>query len=773
MSKDRNEFITKLLLIGLAVAMPLGEGINRYVPHFSLAYVVLGALLLLFLVLSRLHAKKQSDLPTQAKSHMPLGIMLYLVLILIVAAFSILRLISDRSIGIGATIKTPLFMLISGAMVFVLSKKHEHLFAFFAFFCLVFLLSVFVFGNQLENNGLIRYMGTFADPNTMARDAMFAVMASLLLIVSGRLRLLGFVSLTLSLLAVYLSGSRGPLLGLLVAMTYLALPTFNKKHLRFLVAGVFLMLLLLALNYEIFADSKLYTWLERVFVGNSQASSLVDNLRFRIWGDYLSQAGRFLWTGMDPRHYTEISTHVTHNSILDFFVTYGLLPAMLYLSILGVIVFKKPSKLVVSKVRIYRWLKAIALGFIVSDLFVDSANMRSGWFGLALGLMAVYAPLTTTKADKRTRLLIIRRDTGNFGGIEHQISYLITELKKLSIDVFFVSNRDGSKLFDHSKEHAFCADKLPLGLNIKNVLGLRRYCRRHQIDIIQSHMFKESFLARLVRLWNPDLKHVFRVHTYIDCSHISSWKKNLYHFVSWLSDGLVDAYVSINNFNIIELRNRTRISRKKIHHVHNAVPALGAPDDLKSRPWPNNKLAMIANFVVGKGHNVLLEGLSILKEKGLHFEAHLIGGQSDLGGTLDAVQKQADELGLTQDLVFTGFVSDVKAELDQVSIVVLPSDSEGTPNCLLEAMSLKKLVVASDVGGVGEFIHDGISGILHTPRSPQGFAHALLKAHELSGEEMRKICEQGYNSWTDFSLNRTSTGLVQVYESLLATKVRT
>ena len=60
-------------------------------------------------------------------------------------------------------------------------------------------------------------------------------------------------------------------------------------------------------------------------------------------------------------------------------------------------------------------------------------------------------------------------------------------------------------------------------------------------------------------------------------------------------------------------------------------------------------------------------------------------------------------------------------------IFVHPSWAEAFPYVILEAMSLARPIVATDVGGIGEAIVDAESGLLTPPRDARALAQALIE----------------------------------------------
>ncbi len=71
--------------------------------------------------------------------------------------------------------------------------------------------------------------------------------------------------------------------------------------------------------------------------------------------------------------------------------------------------------------------------------------------------------------------------------------------------------------------------------------------------------------------------------------------------------------------------------------------------------------------------------------------------------------------------------SEVPCWLNASDVLLLPSDSEGTPVCVLEALASEVPVVASRVGGIPDLIQDGITGLLIPPRDAWALVHALEK----------------------------------------------
>ncbi|MHB9156153.1 MAG: glycosyltransferase family 4 protein [Endomicrobiales bacterium] len=375
-------------------------------------------------------------------------------------------------------------------------------------------------------------------------------------------------------------------------------------------------------------------------------------------------------------------------------------------------------------------------------------------------------------------IIFIRRSSTDFGGIENQICRIARELASRQVlrPVLFTS--DKTSLFARRfEEMGFPACEVPMGKAdvLAGAARAVRILRRSDVALVQSHMFRESFFGRLLRRLHPEIPHVFRVHTYIDCSRIPSWKKNAYHLAGRLTAALVDRYVCISRCARGELVRRTGIAPHRISVVPNAVDGAGPPDlREKAQALPlRRRVAMVSNFLPRKGHDVLLRALALLKADGLELSVRLVGGEMTNNGRqgdgpfLRAFKAEAARLGLLGQLEFYGYARHIGEALSGFPVVVLPSDSEGLPNCLLEAMSLRKLVVASRVGGIPEFIEHGKNGLLHAPQDHRGLAGMLSAVFLSPSFVWESLRDRGYAAWSEnYATDKVIERLVRVYEEM-------
>ena len=129
------------------------------------------------------------------------------------------------------------------------------------------------------------------------------------------------------------------------------------------------------------------------------------------------------------------------------------------------------------------------------------------------------------------------------------------------------------------------------------------------------------------------------------------------------------------------------------------------------------------------------------------------------------VEQAIHRAGLDESFMLCGTCRDVPGELAKLDLFVQSSRWEGLPRGLVEAVAAGVPVVATDVGGVGELIRDGVTGRL----VPSGDARALAEAiHESLGDRAgaAHMAKTALDAAAEFSANVMCARTAAVYEAL-------
>jgi L-malate glycosyltransferase len=168
---------------------------------------------------------------------------------------------------------------------------------------------------------------------------------------------------------------------------------------------------------------------------------------------------------------------------------------------------------------------------------------------------------------------------------------------------------------------------------------------------------------------------------------------------------------------------------------------LGLPESRKI-------VGVVTRMRVRKGVEEFIRAVGRLREA--EPEAHgVIVGEVSLDDTLQTLVRG---LGLENHLSLLGRRSDMPEVLSAFDVFVLSSHDEGMSNAILEAMAMEKPVVATDVGGTGEVVRHGDSGLLVPPKDPEALATAIgeilvqpARAREM-GRLGRRIVEESFSA---------------------------
>jgi glycosyltransferase involved in cell wall biosynthesis len=130
-------------------------------------------------------------------------------------------------------------------------------------------------------------------------------------------------------------------------------------------------------------------------------------------------------------------------------------------------------------------------------------------------------------------------------------------------------------------------------------------------------------------------------------------------------------------------------------------------------------------------------------------------------------EQQVAKLGLEQNFLFLGRRTDIPKILACCDIAVLPSRAEGLPNAVLEYMAAGLPTIASRVGGNGELIEDGVTGLLVPSEDSAALSDALLAV--LRDPELARRVAQNGREFTirNFSFERLVREVDGLYSELL------
>jgi glycosyltransferase involved in cell wall biosynthesis len=145
--------------------------------------------------------------------------------------------------------------------------------------------------------------------------------------------------------------------------------------------------------------------------------------------------------------------------------------------------------------------------------------------------------------------------------------------------------------------------------------------------------------------------------------------------------------------------------RDSFEIVHYGIDPDGEP-----KPYADTvpRLLCVGRLIPIKGHIVLLRAFAEAKRALPELELEIAGR----GPLEPALRALAHELDVVESVRFLGHVSPIQAAIERAAVVVVPSMGEGFGMVALEAMERSRPVIAAAIGGLGELVRDGETGVL-------------------------------------------------------------
>ncbi|MFZ0490670.1 MAG: glycosyltransferase [Salegentibacter sp.] len=172
----------------------------------------------------------------------------------------------------------------------------------------------------------------------------------------------------------------------------------------------------------------------------------------------------------------------------------------------------------------------------------------------------------------------------------------------------------------------------------------------------------------------------------------------------------------------------------------------------------------IAGLTKQKDLKTFLDAAKKIKEKHPGKLKFLILGKGPLEEEIKAYTAQ---ISMEDDVIFTGFRSDVAEILPELDLFLNSSETEGLPLSIMEAFACKVPVAATAAGGTGEAIQNKITGMISPVKEPEELANNALLL--IQNEELKKeIIENAYNLvHKKFTLDVMQKEYAEFYRSLV------
>jgi glycosyltransferase involved in cell wall biosynthesis len=275
-------------------------------------------------------------------------------------------------------------------------------------------------------------------------------------------------------------------------------------------------------------------------------------------------------------------------------------------------------------------------------------------------------------------------------------------------------------------------------------------------DLVCAHTAKAGSLARAAARMHH-IPSVFTPHGWSMFDRASLQPNPLYWCAERLAGRLGTRVINVCEYERGLAERFAVCPSRALDVVPNGIAAVSLPRTRAIEAQPP-VLVMVARFAAQKDHRTLLHALAGLL--GLPWRLLLVGD-----GELKArVTAETLALGLKNRVEFLPGDCDVDRLLLEAQIFVLSTNFEALPISILEAMRAGLPVVATNVGGVGEAVRDGETGLLAGHRDVEELRLGLARLITQPGLRVR-LGAAGYRLWErEFTASAMAARTLEVYE---------
>jgi glycosyltransferase involved in cell wall biosynthesis len=371
-----------------------------------------------------------------------------------------------------------------------------------------------------------------------------------------------------------------------------------------------------------------------------------------------------------------------------------------------------------------------------------------------------------------------------FGGPHRRAHGVSQRLRRHGIETIFLTGRktddlwqpDGATLFQ--LKHLQCFQRRRPALTLVrfmcrlpgNVRGICRIIRTHGISVVHVDgvtNFAPALAARLTKtpivwLYNDHLPGVLQ--------------RLLLPLVARFSAAVLvqgETLRKVRTAGRARLRAKTTVLYASVDTAEFDPRRFGPEQKERIRrdlgiPRGCTLVGTVANLNRFKGHEYFLEAAARIKREKAPVKFLVVGRRLDTDPDYwDQLQRLTTQLGLKEDVVFTGFRGDIPAVLAALDVFVLASVLESCPVVVLEAMAMEVPVVATDVGAVDELLDHGRVGAVVPQSDGAAIATAVLDILGQSGEDLGALVGAARKRVEiEFSVDKIAEQQRRIYENL-------
>lgn len=364
--------------------------------------------------------------------------------------------------------------------------------------------------------------------------------------------------------------------------------------------------------------------------------------------------------------------------------------------------------------------------------------------------------------DTKIKILHVTFNMG-IGGTEQVIRQIVenSDAERFCHEILCIDGAIGP-LGLELKEKGFYVEKVKRqpGADFKLLRFIRRLVKQRKIDVLHCHQYTPYFYGVVSALWIKT-RVIFTEHgRFYPDRH--NFKRR---FINPLLVFATDHITAICKSTADAVAEYEYMPRNKIQVIYNGIKEVDVGG--KNRDDLLRELGLSAEYrYIGtisrlepiKNQTMMINAYFKVKQKIPDARLILIGD----GVKMKELKQLVETLGMRDDVIFTGFIDNPQRYINLFEVFLLSSFSEGASMTVLEAMSIGKPCVVTDVGGNQEIVINNQTGMVVASDEVECFSKNIIEL--LIDNETR--CSFGKAGREKYLRNYTVSRMVDSYQML-------
>lgn len=310
-------------------------------------------------------------------------------------------------------------------------------------------------------------------------------------------------------------------------------------------------------------------------------------------------------------------------------------------------------------------------------------------------------------------------DSLEAGGAERMaVNYANSLADKIEFSALVATRKEGALIKQIDSKVAYLFLNKKKQIDFAALFRLRAFVLKNKVTHIHAHS-TSFFFAFLLKLICPSLL-LFRHDHYGNNEFLVRRPHTVLKLTSSFFKGVIAVNQNLREWSVQKLK-----SKNVIYLPNFPVKGIKVIDNTILKKVEGKRIVSLANLREQKNHFLLLEVAKKLKKQYTEWTFHLVGKDFD-DDYSNQIKKLIQDYELADNVFLYGSKEDIENILNQSSIAILTSKSEGLPVALLEYGLYKKAVVVTNVGEIPNIVQNGNNGYIVKTGSLDLFYNSLV-----------------------------------------------